>query len=81
MPNLTLEELIEIFEEVVDLSDVEVNEGSVLGEDIPMDSREMLRVLSRVESRYRIRFAPEDLVGLKTVGNLLSAVRRQSDTT
>ena len=77
MGNLTLEDVTEILDEVIDLSGVQVSESSVLGEDIPVDSRQMLRVISRIESRYRIRFTPRDLVRLKTVGDLLAASRRE----
>jgi len=71
----TLEQLAEVFDEVVDLSGVQVHEGAVLGDHIPLDSRDMLRVLSRIESRYRIRFAPTDVLRMRTLGDVLTAVR------
>jgi acyl carrier protein len=78
MTELTVQELAEIFGEVVDLSGIQVSERAVLGQDIPLDSREMLRVLSRIESRYRIRLTPEDVVSMKTLGDVLDAVRRRA---
>jgi hypothetical protein len=36
----------------------------------------MLRVLSRIQAKYRIKFAPRDVLTLKTMGDLLSVVRR-----
>ena len=63
--------------EVVDLSGAEVDESAALGVDVPVDSKEMLRVLSRIESRYHIRFRPSDLFAMKTVGDLLEAARRR----
>ena len=62
--------------EIVDLSGVSVDERAVLGEDIPLDSKEMLRVVSRIESLYRFHFVPGDLLSVQTVGDLLDAIRR-----
>ena len=78
MNECTLEQLTEIFDEVVDLAGVEVREESVLGDDVPIDSREMLRVLSRIESRYGIRFTSRDTLQMRTLGDVLAAVRRRA---
>ena len=66
----------EIFGEVVDLSGIAFRPEAVLGEDIPVDSKEMLRIVSRIESRYRIRFEPEDLLQLRTLDDLLHIIKR-----
>ena len=42
MAEIAVDELIEIFEEVVDLGNVSVGPDSVLGRDIAVDSKEML---------------------------------------
>jgi acyl carrier protein len=72
--NLTMIE--EIFGEVVDLSGIAFRPEAVLGEDIPVDSKEMLRIVSRIESRYRFRFQPEDLLQLRTLDDLLGIIQR-----
>ena len=74
----TLEDLADIFEEVVDLRGVRFERDAVLGEDLPIDSRDMLRVLARIEARYRIRFAPRETLAIRTVGDLLEAVNRRA---
>jgi acyl carrier protein len=66
----------EIFGEVVDLSGIAFRPEAVLGEDIPVDSKEMLRILSRIESRYRFHFEPEDLLQLRTLDDLVSIIQR-----
>ena len=48
MREITLDELIDLLGEVVDFSGVEINQHMVLGEDIPVDSSDMLRILSRI---------------------------------
>ncbi len=76
MPAVTFEELAEVFEEFVDLSGIEINADTALGDEIPVDSREMLRALSKIESRYKIRFQPRDVLQLKNLGDLRDTVVR-----
>jgi acyl carrier protein len=79
MREATINELEEIFGEVIDLSGIKMLESSVLGEDIAVDSKEMLRILSRIESRYKFRFNPREVLGLKTIGDILETVQRRTD--
>jgi len=78
MSELSMAELVEVVGEFVDLSGVHVDEDAVLGEDIPIDSREMLRLVSRLEARYKARFLPQDLLSTRTLGDLLAVTRRRS---
>jgi acyl carrier protein len=77
MNGSNLRELTDLVSEFVDLSSVRVSEGAVFGEDIPIDSRDMLRLLSRVEARYGVRFRPQDLLAMRTLGDLLKLIARQ----
>ena len=79
MCNVTIDNLIEIFEEIIDISGIKIDSSTVLGEDFPIDSREMLRVISRIESRYHFRFEPREILGLKTLGDVLEIVQRRID--
>ena len=78
MATANLDDLREIVGEVVDLSDVTLSESAVIGQDVALDSQEMLRVLSRIESRYAFRFSIQDMAGLKTVGDLLATIERRT---
>lgn len=69
-------DLVEIIGSYVDLSGVTLRPESVFGEEVPIDSQDMLRVLSRIQAKYRIRFGPRDILTLKTMGDLLTLVRR-----
>jgi acyl carrier protein len=75
---VTIDELAELFEEIIDLSGVRIEEKAVLGEDIPVTSKDMLRILSRIETRYRIKYEPRDLFGLKTLGDVLESIHRET---
>jgi acyl carrier protein len=70
-----LQDLRECFAEVIDLTGVELRRQAVLGDDVPVDSMEMLRILSRIEARYGFRFGPQVVLQLVTVGDLLDAAR------
>jgi len=80
MREITLDELIDLLGEVVDFSGVEINQHMVLGEDIPVDSSDMLRILSRIESRYKFRFKLGEVLNLKTLGDILEVVRHNANT-
>jgi len=76
MKSVTIEDIIDVLGEVIDVSEVKIDENTVLGDDLPVDSGEMLRIISRVESKYSFRFSSEDLIGLGTVGDILKTTRR-----
>lgn len=72
----TLAELTEIIGSYVDLSTVALSPESVIGGEVPIDSQDMLRVLARLQAKYRIAFEPRDVLRLETIGDLLALVRR-----
>ena len=75
-----LDDICEIIEEFIDLSGRQVTEDATFGTDIPRDSQQMLRVIARIEAAYRMRFAPQDLLSIRTVGDLLNVVRTRAWT-
>ena len=75
--NVTIEDLVDLISEVVDLSGIQASADMILGEDIPVDSRDMLRILSRIEARYHLRFKPEEILTFKTLGNMLETLRHR----
>jgi acyl carrier protein len=79
MKEMLFEELVEIFEEFVVLSDVQISVNSVLGEDIPVDSREMLRILSRIESLRQFSFDPNEVIFFKTMADLLEDINKHKE--
>lgn len=67
--------IVEIFGEVIDTSGMKLETNAALGEDIPVNSSQMLRILSRIESKYQFKFEPTDILGIKTLGDILEVVR------
>ena len=80
MRKVTISDLIDIFQEITDICGEKIDSNSVLGEDIPVDSKEMLRILSRIESRYKFRFKPQEVLSLKTLGDVLEVVSHRANT-
>lgn len=76
MREISLDELIEILEEFIDLSSIDITEETVIGEDVPVDSSIMLRVLSRIESNYSFTFAPSELLQIRTIGDLKTQIQQ-----
>ncbi len=81
MHDVTLDKLAETLGEIVDLSGIKIDSNTVLGDDIPLDSRDMLRFLSHIESRYRFRFNSRKVLGLKTLGDVLQMIQQKTPKT
>ena len=75
---LGLEELREIIDEFVDLCGQQITRDALIGTDIPIDSQQMLRIISRIEGAYRLRFTPQDLLSIRTIGDLLDMARSRA---
>ncbi|MGO9242760.1 MAG: acyl carrier protein [Bryobacteraceae bacterium] len=73
----TLDDLAEIVGAYVDLSSTPVTEKSAFGTDIPIDSQDMLRVLSRIQAQYSFKFDVREVLGVATLGDLLAVVHRR----
>ncbi len=72
---LTLEDVRRCFEEVVELEGCRFEPDAVLGVVVPIDSAEFFRILERVRRRHGIRPRPEELAGVRTLGDLLAGLR------
>jgi acyl carrier protein len=80
MKGIEIEDIIDIFGEIIDVSGAEIDENTLLGDDIPVDSSDMLRVISRIESKYCFKFKPEDILGFETVGDIIKVIRKYLNT-
>jgi len=75
----SLDDLAEIVGAYVDLSSTSVTERSAFGADIPIDSQDMLRVLSRIQAQYAFKFDVREVLRIATLGDLLAVVRRHTE--
>jgi len=72
-----LEELVGLIGEVADTGRGKVGPEARFGTDIPVSSSEMLRILSKVKSRFGVEFGPAEILGVRKVGDLVSLVERR----
>ncbi len=71
-------EVVGVLGQYCDLSSCRLEVDSVLGEDIPLDSAQMLRVITRLEALKGMQFRPEDLLKLRTLGDLVDLTQRRA---
>jgi glutathione peroxidase len=74
MPELTREEVLDVLGEFLDL--LEVDPAEPFEDDASVDSREMLRLISRLETRFGVQMSAQDLVGVHYLNDLVEVVRR-----
>jgi acyl carrier protein len=74
MPAPTRDDVLDVVGEFLDLSQVDPAER--VEDDASVDSREMLRLISRLESRFRIEMSAEDLLEVHSLNDLVDLVRR-----
>jgi acyl carrier protein len=69
-----LDRIAEIFEEVIDLNQTGIDEQLRLGDELDATSSEVLQIVSRVQSRFGVQFAPLEIIGIQTVGDILTLI-------
>lgn len=79
MKKVTVDDLFEIIGEIIDISKISISANAVFGEDIPVDSKDMLRIISRIESRCKFRFKADEIITLKTVEDVFRIIQSHSD--
>jgi acyl carrier protein len=75
LSTITLERVVELLDELVDLSGITPAVDSRLGLDIAITSQEMLRLTSRLEARFGFRFLPGQVLMVRTLGDLVQLAR------
>jgi acyl carrier protein len=71
---LILERLANIFAEVVDLDPIDFRPELVLGEDLAATSSEVLRIVSKAQGKFAVKFRPMDIIRIRTVGDLADLI-------
>ncbi len=74
MRELSVEDLLEVINEVVVIEEENLKQESLLETVVTEESHELLRIYSRIEARYGFRLNPTELHRVKTLGDILDAV-------
>ena len=64
----------DVFEDVMDLEDVEIGESTTANDVEEWDSLSHVRLVVAVERRFGVKFANSEIEGMKCVGDLLDAI-------
>ena len=76
MNSVSVQDVLSILESVVCLPDNGIDNNSVLGEDIAIDSTDMIRIISRLESKYQFKLTTQEILALNTVGDVVQIINR-----
>lgn len=73
------EKLTEIFRDVFDNDDIEIDDATVAGDIDGWDSLMHITLIGTVEDEFDIKFAMKDVVGMKNVGEMVDLILEQID--
>ena len=68
------ESVIQIISEVSGLPKTEIQLGSKLGEEIPLDSLEIIEIVMAIEEKYKMEIPDEETENLNTVKDIVDFV-------
>ncbi|HEY1710979.1 MAG TPA: acyl carrier protein [Rhizomicrobium sp.] len=72
-----LQKITEILSDVLDEPDLKLTEASV-SDDVPdWDSINHVKLIIGLENDLKIRFEPEEITGLATVGDLIDLIQKK----
>ncbi len=72
-----LEEIISIFSEFKDISNIEIGENTVLSSDIGLSSLDYFELINRLEEVFKVKISDKELLRLKTVGDVMECISRK----
>lgn len=64
----------EIFADAFDRDDLEITEATVASDVAGWDSLMQMNIIEMVEDEFEIRFEMNEIVGLKNVGDMITAI-------
>ena len=76
---LSLGDLKRYFEQVIDLDGLPFEPKTVLGDELPVESSELRRILARIEEVPGVRLDLAALLQVETVGDLLAVVNESGE--
>ncbi len=71
---IIIEELKAIIEDIADISQDEINEGSSMIDDLDLASLEIMSIISAVEKKYKIKISEDEMLSISTVYELANII-------
>jgi acyl carrier protein len=72
------EELVDIFEDVMDADDVELTDETTANDVEEWDSLSHVRLIIAIERHYGIKFSNAEIEGLKKFGDIISLIQTKA---
>ncbi len=70
----TVKEIAAIIEEIADIPADEIQEDSLIIDDLELASLEILSIVSEIMRKYSIKISESELLSIKTVGDLAQVI-------
>ena len=74
-PEQVASEVRSLIAEIVEISEEEIDDNAVFGEDLDVDSLLALEIVASIEKKYRIQIPEEQLSRVKTVNDTIALAR------
>ncbi|MEV8468144.1 acyl carrier protein [Fluviibacterium sp. DFM31] len=72
------EELVDIFEDVMDADDVELTDETTANDVEEWDSLSHVRLIIAIERQYGIKFSNAEIEGLKKFGDIITLIQTKA---
>lgn len=72
------EELVDIFEDVMDADDVELTDETTANDVEEWDSLSHVRLIIAIERQYGIKFSNAEIEGLKKFGDIVTLIQSKT---
>ena len=73
----TVEVITKIIEDIADIPLDEIKEDSHMMDDLDLSSLEIMSIVGDVERKYSIKISEDELLSVRTVGDLAEAVQKK----
>lgn len=68
------DKIIDIIAKQLDIDPAEMNENTLIVEDLGADSLDVIEILSEIETALDVTVPDEDIPGMKTVGDIIKYI-------
>ena len=75
--NEILQTITEIIREVLELPNLQVNNGTSATDVDEWDSMTHIQIIAAIEGKYKIRFALGELQALKNAGDMIELIKKK----
>ncbi len=76
--NSILEDILDIVEDIAEISREKIKPDSSMIEDLDLTSLEIMSIIAEIESKYSVKFSEEEMLNISTVRELVEATNSKA---